>query len=349
MISKMIDNIVLEINNLRGYYRGTFGTIYAIDNVSFKVKKGEILGIAGESGCGKSTLIELITGLPRPLLHYEQGSIIVNGYNIYEIDKEILRTKVLCKILGCVPQAALNSLNPVKKIKNLIYDVMRERTGRKPNKQEVSRFVISHFKTIGLDKSILSLYPHELSGGMKQRTVIGIATLWNPNLLIVDEPTSALDVTTQKLVINMLLDLKKKNVIETILYISHDLPTLAQICSRCIIMYAGEIVEDGRIEDILRDPLHPYTKGLLSSIASFNPDGTAETELCCILGKPPDLRYPPPGCRFHPRCPNRMDLCRVNPPPYFFPKGKERPVKCWLYLDSFIKKIIFLFTKKKIG
>jgi len=327
----MIDDTILEVNNLRGYYKGTFGTVYAVDDVSFKVNRGEIVAIAGESGCGKSTLIELITGIPRPLLHYEEGSIVVKGVDIYKTDKETLRSEVLCKILGIVPQAALNSLNPVKKVKNFIYDVMRERTGRKPDKKEVNRFITDHFEAIGLEESVLNLYPHELSGGMKQRTVIGIATLWNPKLLIVDEPTSALDVTTQKLVIKMLMDLKKKDIIGTILYISHDLPTLKQICSRCIIMYAGKIVEDGEMDDIIKDAQHPYTKGLISSIASFNPDGSPEGELVCIPGQPPDLRFAPTGCRFYPRCPERMPICEKNYPPFFFPKSKERPVACWLF------------------
>jgi len=327
----MINDNILEVNNLKGYYKGTFGTVYAVDDVTFKVKRGEIVSIAGESGCGKSTLIELITGFPRPLLHYEEGSIVVNGIDIYKTDKETLRAEICCKILGFVPQAALNSLNPVKKVKNFIYDVMRERTGKKVDKQEIDRFITNHFQTIGLEESVLNLYPHELSGGMTQRTVIGIATLWNPNLLIVDEPTSALDVTTQKLVIKMLLDLKKKGIIGTILYISHDLPTLTQICTRCIIMYAGKIVEDGKMDDIVNDAQHPYTKGLLSSIASFNPDGSPEGELVCIPGQPPDLRFPSIGCRFYPRCAERMPLCEKNDPPYFYPKGKKRPVACWLF------------------
>ncbi|MFX0092869.1 MAG: ABC transporter ATP-binding protein [Candidatus Hodarchaeota archaeon] len=326
----MSDNMV-KIENLKGYYKGTFGIVYGVDDVSFEVDRGETVAIAGESGCGKSTLAELITGTPMPLLHYEGGKVIVDGYNIYEISKEVLRVEVKCKIMSYVPQASMDSLNPVKRIRDFILDVMRERLGKKPDKAGAFKLATEHFGNLGLDQTIFDRYPHELSGGMRQRTVIALSTLWNPNLLIVDEPTSALDVTSQKLLIEMLHDLKKRGIIKTILFISHDIPTLRQLCERCIIMYGGKIVEDGNMEKIINAPLHPYTRGLVSSIVSFNPDGTAESELESIPGRPPDLREPPLGCRFHPRCPEMMPICEKKYPPFFEPSGKERPVSCWLY------------------
>ncbi|MBN1800497.1 MAG: ABC transporter ATP-binding protein [Candidatus Lokiarchaeota archaeon] len=377
----MVENI-LRIEDLKGYYRGSFGVVHAVDGVTFTVKKGDIVAIAGESGCGKSTLAELITGTLMPLLHHEEGQVYVNEIPVYvpkieekgKLDKALyrkklkerrvkelekkkqLRKEILCKIIGYVPQASQNSLNPVKKIKRIINDVMRQRIGFLPrrsktresnvvvdtevpkngfgrSREEVFEKVITHFEKLGLDASVLNKYSHELSGGMKQRTVVGISTLWNPSLLIVDEPTSALDVSTQKLLLDTFLDLKKMGVVDTIVFISHDLPTLAQICTKCFIMYAGKIVEIGDMDDIIHDPMHPYSKGLMHSIASFNPDGSAETRLEGIPGRPPNLSSPPIGCRFYPRCSKRMDKCSEKYPPYFYPRGgkKENPVACWLY------------------
>lgn len=351
----MSENI-LKIEKLEGYYRGTFGVVHAVDNVSFSVKKGDILGIAGESGCGKSTLAELITGFPMPLLHHEKGQVYVKDFPIYlsssqrknlmedsellrkEIAerKEKVRSDILCKIIGYVPQASQNSLNPVKRIKNFVLDVMEQRVGnnydkKERDKEEILKRVKEHFKTLGLDEEVLDKFPHELSGGMKQRVVIGISTLWNPSLLILDEPTSALDVTTQELLLQLFRDLKKKKIVDTILFISHDIPTLAQICDTCLIMYAGKVVEIATMEDIINDPQHPYTQKLISSLACFKPDGSAETKLEGIPGRPPDLRNPPKGCRFFPRCSARMEKCKENYPNFFFPKNSKNPVACWLY------------------
>ncbi|MFX0024580.1 MAG: ABC transporter ATP-binding protein [Candidatus Hermodarchaeota archaeon] len=323
---------VIKIKDLKGFYRGSFGVVHAVDGVSLSINKGDIMGIAGESGCGKTSLAELITGRPIQLLHHEGGQVYVNDLSMYELDAEIIRKEILCKVMGYVPQASQNSLNPVKKIRNFILDAMRERIGTKTkNKEKVLNQVAEHFKKLGLEKSVMDKYPHELSGGMKQRVVVGISTLWNPLILIVDEPTSALDVTTQKLLIETFKNLKKIGIVETILFISHDLPTLAQICNLCIIMYAGKIVEKASMDDIISNPQHPYTKMLMHSIASFNPDGSAETNLEGIPGSPPDLKNPPKGCRFYPRCSSRLDKCKENYPPFFIPRIESNPVACWLY------------------
>ncbi|MFX1573175.1 MAG: ABC transporter ATP-binding protein [Promethearchaeota archaeon] len=322
---------VIKIQDLKGYYRGSFGIVHAVDGVSLSVKKGDIVAIAGESGCGKTSLAELITGTPIQMLQHEGGQVYVNDMSMYELDEEVIRKEILCKVIGYVPQASLNSLNPVKKIKDFIIDAMRERVGTKPkNKEKVLHRVIEHFKKLGLEKSVIDKYPHELSGGMKQRVVVGISSLWNPIILIVDEPTSALDVTTQQLLIKTLKNLKEIGIVETILFISHDLPTLAQICNTCIIMYAGKIVEQASMDDIINYPQHPYTKMLINSIACFNPDGSAETKLEGIPGRPPDLKRPPKGCRFYPRCPYKLEKCKDNYPPFFFSGKNKNPVACWL-------------------
>jgi peptide/nickel transport system ATP-binding protein len=326
---------LLEIEDLKGYYRGIFGVVHAVDGVSLTVDSGEVVGLAGESGCGKSTLAQLCSGSPNPLLHYESGKILVDGSDIYKIDPEVLRTEFKCKRMSYIPQASMDSLNPVKRIRDFIMDVVRERTGKKPSKEEVLKMAGDHLEKLGLDRRVLDRYPHELSGGMKQRVVIGISTLWNPKLLIIDEPTSALDVTTQRLVIKSLVNLKKAGIIESMLFISHDITVLGELCGRCAVMYGGKIVEVGSMNDILEGALHPYTQALISSVVSYNPTRMGKGGLKSIPGGPPDLRDPPPACRFHPRCPFVMDVCKINEPPLKEPSLKTAEnrgeVACWLW------------------
>ena len=325
---------ILEVEDLKGYYRGVFGVVRAIDGVSFNLDRGKIMGIAGESGGGKSTLAQLVSGTPPPLLHHEGGRILVDGIDIYNIDPEQLRTEVKCKRMSYVPQASMESLNPVKRIRDFIFDVVEQRTGKrvrsKQRKDEVLRMAADHIKTLGLDRQVLDRYPHELSGGMKQRVVIAISTLWNPTLLVIDEPTSALDVTSQKRMIKALLNLKKIGIIESMLYISHDLTSLRQLCDRCMVMYAGKIAEIGDMEETIEKPLHPYSRLLTSAIASYDSRGKRTHELKSIPGSPPDLRTPPSGCRFHPRCPYVMDVCVAKEPPMFMERDGERGASCWL-------------------
>jgi peptide/nickel transport system ATP-binding protein len=229
----------------------------------------------------------------------------------------------------------MDSLNPVKRIRDFIMDVMRERTGKKPSKEEVLKMAGDHLEKLGLDRRVLDRYPHELSGGMKQRVVIGISTLWNPKLLVIDEPTSALDVTTQRLVIKSLVNLKKAGIIQSMLFISHDITVLGELCGRCAVMYGGKIVEIGSMNSILENSLHPYTRALISSVVSYDPTRMGKGGLTSIPGAPPDLRDPPPGCRFHPRCPFVMDICKTNEPPLKEPSLKavenRGEVACWLW------------------
>jgi peptide/nickel transport system ATP-binding protein len=325
---------LLEVQDLIGYYRGNFGVVHGTDGVSLTLDSGEIMGIAGESGCGKTTLANLITFTPPPLLHHEGGKIIIDGVDLYATDPEIVRTEIKCKRMSYVPQASMESLNPVMRIRDFIFDVVGQRAGSKPitgkEKQEVLKMAVLHFARLGLEPWVLDRFPHELSGGMKQRVVIAISTLWNPKLLVVDEPTSALDVTSQKTLIKVLLDLRRAKIIESMLYISHDLSSLRQLCDRCVIMYAGKIAELGPMDDVINDPLHPYTQLLLNAIASYNAKGKMQGELKTIPGSVPDLRHPPEGCRFHPRCPYVMEICKTKEPEMFKPNGDEREASCWL-------------------
>ncbi len=331
---------ILEVENLKGYYRGVFGVVHAIDGVSFSLDRGKIMGIAGESGGGKSTLAQLVSGTPPPLLHHEGGRILVDGIDIYNIDPEELRTEVKCKRMSYVPQASMESLNPVKRIRDFIFDVVGQRTGKrvasKDRKEEVLEMAANHMKPLGLDRSVLNSYPHELSGGMKQRVVIAISTLWNPKLLIVDEPTSALDVTSQKRMIKALLNLKQIGNIESILFISHDLTSLKQLCDECMVMYAGKVAETGGMDEIVDDPLHPYSRLLTAAIASYDSRGKRKHELKSIPGAPPDLRSPPSGCRFHPRCPDVMEICKTKEPPMVEVGNEMRRVSCWLFTSEWL-------------
>lgn len=327
---------LLEVENLKGHYKGSFGIVQGCDNVSLSVKRGEIVAIAGESGCGKSTLAELVSGTPRPVLHFESGTVKVDDMDIYRVDPEVLRVEIKCERMSYVPQASLESLNPVKRLGNFILDVVKQRTGvKKPNKKEIFKMAGDHFERVGLSRDLLRRYPHELSGGMKQRAVIAISTLWNPKLLIIDEPTSALDVSSQQRMIRMLYEMLEQNLIEAILFVSHDIASLRQICNRAIIMYAGNIVEEGDMDAIINNPFHPYSKGLVSSFVSYNPDGS-RPKLISIPGSHPSLINPPSGCRFHPRCPECMEKCKTDEPPMYSPI-EGRNVKCWLFEKGDLK------------
>ncbi len=325
-----MNNALVTVEKLKGYYVGGFGVVHGVDDVSLTIREGEAVGLVGESGCGKSTLAQLITGVTGPVLHYQAGTVIVDGYNVYAISEETLRTEVLCKRLAYIPQAAMDSLNPVKRIRDLLRDVVKERTGHRPSMEEILRMAGEHFESLGLQRSVLHLYPHELSGGMKQRVVVAISTLWNPKILVVDEPTSALDVSSQKLLVRTLSLLRHRGMVKSMLFITHDIPVARQICQTLAVMYCGQLVEVGPVEEVLESPRHPYTQGLLASIASYEPQLGRRPRLESIPGRPPDMRNPPPGCRFHPRCSLAQPRCTQNEPPEVVLAGK-RMVRCWRF------------------
>ena len=319
---------LLQVKDLKGYYRGAFGVVHAVDSVSLEISEGERFGIAGESGCGKSTFAQLITGTTKPLLHYESGEVKVDGFDVWKISPEELRKDVKCKLISYVPQAMLNSLNPVLRVKEFIADMLKERTGRKHSVNEAREMAADHFKKLGLDPHVLDVYPHELSGGMTQRAITAISALANPKLLITDEPTSALDVTSQKRMIELMKDIQRKGIIRSLICISHDLSALNQLCDRIVIMYGGKFVESGKVDEIINDPLHPYTRALMDSLLPLERQAKYQS-LTSIPGVVPDLRNPPPGCRFHTRCRKCMEICRSSEPPTVERKGKS--VVCWLY------------------
>ncbi|WP_211748566.1 ABC transporter ATP-binding protein [Paenibacillus sp. Marseille-Q4541] len=299
---------ILTVNNLKTYYRTRLKEhVYAVDGVSFELEKGKTLGIAGESGCGKSTLALSLMGFYFAPLHFGGGSIMIDGTDIMKLNQEQLRKQVLGREIAYIPQAAMNALNPTLKIIRFIEDIMKE---HRPElkRESVRKMAEERFHTLGLPPKVLDSFPSELSGGMKQRTVIAISTILNPKVLIADEPTSALDVTSQKAVIRLMKHLLEKGYIESLVFITHELPLLYHVTDDIMIMYAGEIVERGTAEEMIFNPVHPYTKKLMGSI--IVPEaGMKEHKLTAIPGTPPNLKKVPVGCRFAPRCEYAHEEC----------------------------------------
>lgn len=300
---------ILRVNGLKTYYKTTLGqAVYAVDDVSFDLEEGRILGIAGESGCGKSTLAVSLMSLFEKPLNYGDGSIAIRGLDITKLDKETRRVEILGKKIAYIPQAAMNALNPTLKIKNFIIDIMKEHMPEM-SKDEVYKMAAERFRNLNLEERVLESYPNELSGGMKQRTVIAISTIMNPEILVADEPTSALDVSSQKVVMRMLKSLMKKKIIKSMIIITHELPLLYHIADDIMVMYAGEEVEKGTSEEVIFDPLHPYSKELMTSIVV--PEvGAKNQKLSAIPGTPPNLKYKIVGCRFAERCKLVTENCR---------------------------------------
>jgi peptide/nickel transport system ATP-binding protein len=302
---------ILKVNGLKTYYRTRLKEkVYAVDGVDFILEDGKTLGIAGESGCGKSTLALSLMGFYFPPLHYGSGSINIDGTDIMKLTKEQLRKQVSGREIAYIPQAAMNALNPTMKIIRFIEDIMKEHQPEL-NKQQVWQLAAERFETLNLSSSVLNSYPNELSGGMKQRTVIAISTILNPKVLIADEPTSALDVTSQKAVIKLLKDLLAKKFIRSLVFITHELPLLYHVTDDIIVMYAGEIIERGTAQQMIFDSIHPYTKKLMGSII-VPEEGMKGHKLAAIPGAPPNLKNVPEGCRFAERCSFVKDACRTG-------------------------------------
>ena len=306
-----MSNIILEVNNLTTKYVTRFHEdIYAVDHVFLKAEEGKSLGIAGESGCGKSTLALSLMGYYFPPLHYTSGEIVIDGRKINNMDPDDLRKTILGTEISYIPQAAMNALNPTQKIFSLIEDVVQAHDP-KATRKDVYDLAREKFEILGLSDDVLDRYPVELSGGMKQRTVIAISVILCPKILIADEPSSALDVTSQKMVIKMLRDLMEKGFIKTMIFITHELPLLYNVTNEIMVMYAGQIVEKGTAEEIVFDPLHPYSKGLMNSII-VPENGARRIKLTAIPGVPPNLKCPPQGCRFAERCKYVKPECKVH-------------------------------------
>jgi peptide/nickel transport system ATP-binding protein len=314
---------ILSGKNLTLYYRTRRGIVKAVDQISFKLRRGETLAIVGESGSGKSSFANAVYRiLPRNVEKYE-GEVLLDGVDIMKYDEEEYRKKVRWKRISMVFQGAMNSLNPVLSIGFQIAEPLIIHQGMQ--KDEALKKAAEALKTVGIHPSYINRYPHQLSGGMKQRVVIAMALVLSPQVVILDEPTSALDVITQANIINLLKRLKKELKLSYI-FITHDLALTSELADTVAVMYAGKVVETSPSEVFYRNPRHPYSKGLLESVPALK----QKKKINFIPGEPPDLVSPPSGCRFHPRCPYAMEICRKEEP-----KNKEiegnTTISCWLY------------------
>lgn len=303
---------VLEVEDLRLHYLTRFGNqVHAVDGVSFNLEEGEILGIAGESGCGKTTLVSGCMGLTIPPLFHTSGHVRIGGESVLGMDIERNRKDVLGRKVAMIPQGALNSLNPTRKIKDMAFDMIssHEDSAQKVDKKEIYERLRERFSRIGLKADeVLNSYSVQLPAGTKQRVVIGISTLLNPKVVIADEPTSALDVSTQKSVIKLLFALLDEGIISSMLFITHELPLLRHVSTKIAVMYAGEFVEVGTTEQIIFDGRQPYTQALMGSMLSAE-KGQRERKPVAIDGAPPNLATAISGCRFAERCPVVKDDC----------------------------------------
>lgn len=316
---------VLEVENLTTHYRILRGWVRAVENVSFKVEQGEALGIAGESGSGKSTIaLSLLKILPAGG-HIRRGSILFQGKDLVPLSESEMR-KIRWKGISIVFQGAMNAMNPVYKVGNQIGEAIKLHEDGVTS-ADVNERVAKLLETVGIDPARADNYPHEFSGGMRQRALIAMALAANPTILIGDEPGTALDVIVQAQTLKLLRDLKDRLGLSMIL-ISHDLSIIAETCDKVAIMYAGKIVEYGDAISIFKNPLHPYTQGLIKAFPSIKGE---RVRLSSIPGQPPDLLHPPPACRFNPRCPYVMDVCKKQEPILQEQSDRNHLVACHLY------------------
>ena len=307
-----MSRVILEVKDLTTKYITRFReNVYAVDHVSLKVEEGKSLGISGESGCGKSTLALSLMGYYFAPLHYTSGDILIDGQSIIGMNTDEIRRSILGTQIAYIPQCAMDALNPTQKVISLVEDVIHAHHPE-VSKKEIYDLARERFEILGLPAEVLQKYPVELSGGMKQRTVIAISVILLPLVLIADEPSSALDVTSQKMVIKMLRTLMENGYIKAMIFITHELPLLYNVTDDIMVMYAGQIVEKGTAKEAVFDPLHPYSKGLMGSI--IVPEaGLRGTKLAAIPGVPPNLKNPPGGCRFAERCKYVTPECLPHP------------------------------------
>jgi oligopeptide transport system ATP-binding protein len=317
---------LIQVENLKFSFRTYGGIVQAVRGISFEVKEGEIVGIVGESGCGKSVAAQCILKLnPEPPGFFVEGSIKYRGEEITTKTERQMK-KIRGLEIGFVFQDPMTSLNPTMKIGKQIEEIFIER--KMYNRRQMKEKALEILKTVGISdaETRYNQYPHELSGGMKQRVMIAIALVAQPSVIIADEPTTSLDVTIEAQILDLLKNLKEE-LGKSIIIITHDLGVISKMCDRVLVMYGGKIIERGTADDIFYNTQHPYTSGLLSSIAGLDKKRT--DQLSPIEGTPPDLFSPPPGCPFAARCDYAMKICYEQLPEEY-QITKEHKTMCWL-------------------
>ena len=300
---------ILDVQNLSTYYLTDRGPVRAAEKVSFQLEKGEAMGLAGESGCGKTTVaLSLLKILPSNG-EVVGGKILAKNIDVVKLSEAEMRKRVRWKVISMIFQGAMNAMNPLYKVGDQIVEAIKlhePEVTRKEAKERAAKLL----EMVGIDASRVENYPHEFSGGMKQRALIAMSLCSNPEIVIADEPGTALDVIVQAQVLRLLIELKNKLNLSMVM-ISHDLSMIAEVCQKLSIMYAGHLVEYGDIVKLFKNPLHPYTVDLIESFPSIKADKQA---MISIPGFPPNLLNPPSACRFHPRCKYAMDVCRKETP-----------------------------------
>ncbi|HBN97299.1 MAG TPA: ABC transporter ATP-binding protein [Firmicutes bacterium] len=300
---------LLDVRDMRVYYKTKKGIAQAVDGVSFSVEPGQSLGLVGESGCGKSTMVNGIIRVMAKNAFIPSGEVLFDGQDLTLLPEKEMRN-VRWRDLSLIPQAAMDSLNPVYPVEDAFTEVLTLKGNM--TKKEAHARTVELFTMVGLDPDRLGNFPHEYSGGMKQRAAIALALALEPRLVIADEPVTALDVIVQRQVLNELKRLRSELNLALIM-ITHDISVVAETCDNIVVMYAGKVVEKGSTQEVLENPLHPYTMGLENA---FPDPRQQDKELISIEGSPPDLVNPPSGCRFAPRCPFAMERCLAEEPPY---------------------------------
>mgnify|MGYP000235727915 CR=1 FL=1 len=299
----------------------------AVSGVTLEAYENEVLGIAGESGCGKSTLLKIIYGYVKPPLTVRSGRVLVDtgkgSIDVLSMDLEERRSRIWWRYISYIPQNAMNVLNPTSRIRDHFAEVLRLHQGL--DREEAYRVAAEYVTQLGLPRDVVNAFPHQLSGGMRQRVVIALALIMKPRVVLADEPTTALDVVVQRGILQTLIE-RQRELRNTLILVTHDMGVHAMLTDRIAIMYAGKIVEIGRTEEVFEKPLHPYTRMLIESLPRLGDKRVRKG----LAGQPPDLRSPPPGCRFHPRCPYTTDRCRREEPP-LVEVEKGHWVACWLY------------------